>query len=391
MPNPFKFPYAITQYFGETKVDAEPAYTFNGVYYPNFHLGIDLVGPSATCPIYSITEGIVFACGTDRDGANYVIIESTGKYIAFWHLSKITVSREQPVNVGTQLGNQGSTGQSTANHLHLQVMLADHYGGHLNTTGIPTDPLPFIQDTSGGTPNDMQPEEIARGIRRITNPNNHVSDDVIHADAARIMAEGTIDGVLADNMNSVPWRDPSDADVYAIEAYAEADNILNPQDFARTKVQSGAGIRQVLSEVLSTLHGWLNDKDNQIATLNANISGQTTTIANDADTIKQLQDQLQQQAAPAPTPEIPPVVETPLPEPPPVEAPQDPPVEPAPLNPDPEPIAPVTPVEPPPVAPTVDPQPQPVVPAPQPAAPAPTKSLWQRLIAAISRACSTKG
>lgn len=97
MANPFHAPYEVSQVFGCTGFPSEPAY--NGC--EHFHLGLDLVGPSDTCPVYAIMPGTVFAAGTDTDGANYVIIQSPNYFVAFWHLSAITCQRGQQVDTTT--------------------------------------------------------------------------------------------------------------------------------------------------------------------------------------------------------------------------------------------------------------------------------------------------
>src|SRR4051794_18065558 len=125
MANPYHTPYTVTQNFGPTDFSAEPP----GYGFPHYHTGIDLVGPSATCPIYPVVEGYVFAAGKDTDGALYVIVQSPGLYVAYWHLSKITCSSGDFVRQQTQIGNQGSTGNSSGAHLHLEVRQATSWGG----------------------------------------------------------------------------------------------------------------------------------------------------------------------------------------------------------------------------------------------------------------------
>jgi hypothetical protein len=91
-----------------------------------------------------------------------------------------------------------------------------------------------------GAAQDMDPIEIVRGIRRITAPDNVVSEAVIKADADRITNEGSIDGVLIDNLNSVPWRNVAGANLWAIEAYARGrDDIANPSQYAQDRFNGG--------------------------------------------------------------------------------------------------------------------------------------------------------
>lgn len=139
--NVFHAPYRVSQPYGPTNLAAEPAY--GG--YKNFHRGIDIVGPSDACPIYAAVPGVVYNCGTDVDGAKYVIeLADTGHFVCYWHLSNITVVRGRRIDNTVQIGNQGSTGNSTASHLHLEVELPGTWIGLLKMT--PTDPNPFLQD-----------------------------------------------------------------------------------------------------------------------------------------------------------------------------------------------------------------------------------------------------
>jgi murein DD-endopeptidase MepM/ murein hydrolase activator NlpD len=65
--------------------------------------------------------------GFDEKGRNIVTL--------YAHLSKISVKNGQKVQTGTKIGNVGSTGRSTGNHLHLTVML----------DGTPDDPGTYIR------------------------------------------------------------------------------------------------------------------------------------------------------------------------------------------------------------------------------------------------------
>jgi len=152
MPNIFRASYIISQPFGKTDVTAEPAMTWNGVYYQNFHRGIDLVGPSDTCPIYACSPGVVFSCGTSHpDGALYVIVRAAdGHYECFWHLSSITCQVGESVDNSVQVGNQGTSGWSSGFHCHFECLAAGPYTGLLSMT--PVDPAPFIFGNCSGGP-----------------------------------------------------------------------------------------------------------------------------------------------------------------------------------------------------------------------------------------------
>jgi murein DD-endopeptidase MepM/ murein hydrolase activator NlpD len=86
------------------------------------HSGLDITAPSGT-PVKSVAAGTVV--GRNSSGASYgnhvVIKHADGKYTLYAHLSAITVSMGASVTAGQQIGNVGSTGNSSGPHLHFEV------------------------------------------------------------------------------------------------------------------------------------------------------------------------------------------------------------------------------------------------------------------------------
>jgi murein DD-endopeptidase MepM/ murein hydrolase activator NlpD len=80
----------------------------------------------------------------DRDGnlglagyGNLVEVDHGGGVTTrYAHLSAVTVVPGQRVATGALLGFQGSTGNSTGVHLHLEVRV----------DGVPVDPVPWLAD-----------------------------------------------------------------------------------------------------------------------------------------------------------------------------------------------------------------------------------------------------
>ncbi|SFP63302.1 Murein DD-endopeptidase MepM and murein hydrolase activator NlpD, contain LysM domain [Geodermatophilus dictyosporus] len=129
-----------------------------GTRWGTLHAGVDLAGPRGT-PVYAAADGTVVraectSAYCDRDGGlglagygNLVEVDhGAGVTTRYGHLSAFTVRAGQPVRAGTLLGYQGSTGNSTGVHLHLEVRV----------DGVPVDPVPWLAgrgvDLSATTP-----------------------------------------------------------------------------------------------------------------------------------------------------------------------------------------------------------------------------------------------
>lgn len=86
------------------------------------HSGLDVAAPKGT-PIKAAAGGKVTYAGNAGDGyGNYVVIShGNGVQTVYAHCSKVLVSRGQQVSQGEVIAKVGSTGNSTGNHLHLEV------------------------------------------------------------------------------------------------------------------------------------------------------------------------------------------------------------------------------------------------------------------------------
>ncbi len=86
------------------------------------HRGLDIAAPKGT-PIKAAASGKVTYAGNARDGyGNYVVIShGNGVQTLYAHCSKLLVSKGQQVSQGEVIAKVGSTGNSTGNHLHLEV------------------------------------------------------------------------------------------------------------------------------------------------------------------------------------------------------------------------------------------------------------------------------
>ena len=102
------------------------------------HNGVDLGNASGT-PIWAVAAGTVTSVARTSGGGNAITIDHGGGIVtAYLHLldGSTRVSAGQQVTAGTQIAQMGSTGLSTAPHLHFEV----------RSNGTPTDPVPFLTE-----------------------------------------------------------------------------------------------------------------------------------------------------------------------------------------------------------------------------------------------------
>lgn len=85
------------------------------------HNGTDIAAPGGD-KIYSIDDGVVVTVGSGDTGyGNYVVIMHDGYYSLYAHQQKTIVNVGDEVKIGQQIGLVGSTGNSTGNHLHIEI------------------------------------------------------------------------------------------------------------------------------------------------------------------------------------------------------------------------------------------------------------------------------
>jgi len=87
------------------------------------HTGMDIGGPLGT-PIYAAISGMVEEGPSDGSYGKYLTVTSVdGKTSTLYaHLSK-TIVRSGYVSAGTRIAEMGSTGNSSASHLHFEVRI----------------------------------------------------------------------------------------------------------------------------------------------------------------------------------------------------------------------------------------------------------------------------
>lgn len=86
------------------------------------HSGIDIATNSGS-PVVSTIEGTVSDLGWDAVYGNYVKIKNASVTIFYGHMSKTFVQNHQTIRKGELVGLVGSTGRSTAPHLHYEIAI----------------------------------------------------------------------------------------------------------------------------------------------------------------------------------------------------------------------------------------------------------------------------
>ena len=118
-----------------------PSYKYISCYYGDGgHKGVDFAAPGGT-PIYAVASGVVTVATSHYSYGNYVMVyhgtDDQGNTYAtlYAHMNSWPpVSVGQSVTKGQVIGYVGTTGNSTGNHLHLE----------LRVNGARTNPLSYV-------------------------------------------------------------------------------------------------------------------------------------------------------------------------------------------------------------------------------------------------------
>jgi len=89
---------------------------------PNYtdHTGVDFPANQGT-PVYATMKGRVVWADSNGPWGNLVVIENNGYQIYLAHLEMIAVTQGQILRYGENVGEVGSTGNSTGPHLHYGI------------------------------------------------------------------------------------------------------------------------------------------------------------------------------------------------------------------------------------------------------------------------------
>jgi murein DD-endopeptidase MepM/ murein hydrolase activator NlpD len=85
--------------------------------------------------VYAARDGVVLTASARGGYGNVIVIDhGDGMSTVYAHLSKFNVEAGDELKVGDDIGDIGSTGNSTGPHLHFEIRLG----------GSPTDPLQWL-------------------------------------------------------------------------------------------------------------------------------------------------------------------------------------------------------------------------------------------------------
>ncbi|MGG1638244.1 M23 family metallopeptidase [Paenibacillus sp. NRS-1760] len=120
-----------------------------------FHRGVDLVVTPGNGPLHAFVEGTVMYAAMGKPGIGIpaemgivVAIKDDKGYLHLYaHLSTAVVKVGQKVAKGQAIGNQGTTGSSTGNHLHYEIRrAATPRHGWTDTEAGVVEPTKYLQD-----------------------------------------------------------------------------------------------------------------------------------------------------------------------------------------------------------------------------------------------------
>lgn len=137
-----------------TRLSSGFGYRIDPVYFvKKMHAGLDFTSPSGS-PIHASGDGVIEKIGFSKGGyGNEIVINHGFGYKSHYaHMSGFNTSLGKKVKRGEVIGYIGSTGKSTAPHLHYEII----------KNGTKIDPINFFF-------NDITPEEYALMIEKSLN------------------------------------------------------------------------------------------------------------------------------------------------------------------------------------------------------------------------------
>lgn len=100
----------------------------SGVY--THHNGVDLKANKQA--VMAVLKSKVIKTGYDKRKGNYIILKSNLIIFKYYHLYTVIVKKNQIVEPGEIIGITGSTGYSTGEHLHFEILIDGEYVNPIN-------------------------------------------------------------------------------------------------------------------------------------------------------------------------------------------------------------------------------------------------------------------
>ncbi|MFA5407895.1 MAG: peptidoglycan DD-metalloendopeptidase family protein [Bacilli bacterium] len=206
------------------------------------HLGIDFSYPIGT-PVLAIADGLVLEASNNADGYGLYVkiahdINGDGKYdyySLYAHLSKQYVSDRDMIGGGQQIGEVGSTGNSTGPHLHFTLMDID---------GKKIDPATILNGIQSGT-SEFNNSNITKYYNQSTYSYVPYCKGMFVGEAeATIQNAGSIPtayAMIISNIQNNIAKDPLYVGNYICESassYRTEDSGTNPDFFTDYTVES---------------------------------------------------------------------------------------------------------------------------------------------------------
>lgn len=119
-----------------TRISSPYGWRNHPIYKTNkFHSGVDLAAPGGS-NILAAETGKVISAGWNGGYGNCLVVDHGGGISTLYaHASKLCVSKGDYVTKGQVIAKVGTTGNSTGNHLHFEVLIG----------GKTTDPMGYIK------------------------------------------------------------------------------------------------------------------------------------------------------------------------------------------------------------------------------------------------------
>lgn len=132
------------------------------LHYRRLHSGIDMTAPAGT-PVYATGDGVVRVAGRNTQGySGYGVVvlvdHGFGFQTLYAHMQGVNVRVGQKVKRGEQIGTVGSSGMSSGNHLHYEVI----------QNGKKVDPVYYFY-------NDLTPQEYEDVLEAARQDNQSMS------------------------------------------------------------------------------------------------------------------------------------------------------------------------------------------------------------------------